>query len=77
VLAAEIMVSTLSVVEFIKDERRTPEIKDYLEKSSGLLETQSFDQHLAKLIGDGQITLEVGKDAATNPADLERALAFE
>jgi twitching motility protein PilT len=77
VVAAEIMVSTMSVVEFIKDERRTPEIKDYLEKSSGLLGTQSFDQHLARLINDGQITLEVAKDAATNPADLERAIAFE
>ncbi|HYV43448.1 MAG TPA: PilT/PilU family type 4a pilus ATPase [Myxococcaceae bacterium] len=77
VVAAEVMVSTLSVVEYIKDEARTPEIKDYLEKSSGLLGTQSFDQHLAKLIGEGKITLEVAKEAATNPADLERAISFE
>ncbi|HZN94799.1 MAG TPA: ATPase, T2SS/T4P/T4SS family, partial [Myxococcales bacterium] len=77
VVAAEVMVSTLSVVEYIKDETRTPEIKDYLEKSRGLLGTQSFDQHLAELISSGQITLEVGKEAATNPADLERAMAFE
>ena len=77
VVAAEVMVSTLSVVEYIKDEARTPEITDYLEKSRGLLGTQSFDQHLAELISSGQITLEVGKEAATNPADLERAMAFE
>ncbi len=77
VVAAEIMVSTLSVVDFIKDEAKTPEIKDYLEKSSGLLGTQSFDQHLAQLLQAGQITMEVAREAATNPADFERALSIE
>jgi twitching motility protein PilT len=77
VVAAEIMVSTLSVVEFIKDESKTSEIKDYLEKSTGTLGTQSFDQHLAQLLGAGQITIEVAREAATNAADFERALAFE
>ncbi len=33
--------------------------------------------HLAKLLRERQITLEVAKEAATNPADFERALAFE
>jgi twitching motility protein PilT len=77
VVAAEIMVSTLSVVEYIRDPKRTSEIKDYLEKNSDILGTQSFDQHIAKLLRDGQITLEVAKEAATNAADFERALSFE
>jgi twitching motility protein PilT len=77
VVAAEIMVSTLSVVEFIKDTKRTHEIKDYLEKNHDILGTQSFDMHLAALLREKQITLEVARDAATNPADFERALAFE
>ncbi len=77
VAAAEIMVSTLSVVEFIKDTDRTHEIKDYLEKNHDILGTQSFDMHLAQLLREKQITLEVAKDAATNPSDFERALAFE
>lgn len=76
-VAAEIMVSTLSVVEFIKDPTRTHEIKDYLEKNHDILGTQSFDMHLAKLLRERAITLEVAKEAATNPADFERALAFE
>ncbi len=77
VVAAEIMISTLSVVEFIKDPDRTVELKDYLEKSKLNLGTQSFDQHLADLLREGKVTLEVAKEAATNPADFERALNFE
>jgi twitching motility protein PilT len=77
VVAAEIMVSTLSVVEFIKDPERTHEIKDYLERSHDILGTQSFDMHLVQLLRDKQITAEVAKEAATNPSDFERALAFE
>jgi twitching motility protein PilT len=77
VVAAEIMVSTLSVVEFIKNVDRTHEIKDYLEKNHDILGTQSFDMHLAKLLREKQISLEVARDAASNPADFERALAFE
>lgn len=77
VLACEIMVSTLSVVEYIKDENRTGEIKDYLEKSRDLLGTQSFDQHLAELVRSQQVTMEIAREAATNAGDLERALSFE
>jgi twitching motility protein PilT len=77
VVAAEIMVSTLSVVEFIKDADRTAEIKDYLERNHDLLGTQSFDMHLVELLKGGQITAEVAKEAASNPSDFERAMAFE
>ena len=77
VVAAEIMVTTMSISEFIKDADRTGEIKDYLEKNRDTLGTQSFDQHLADLYRNNQITLEVAKEAATNAADLERALSFE
>lgn len=77
VAAAEIMVSTLSVVEFIKDPERTHEISDYLERNHDVLGTQSFDMHLAQLLREGHITREVALEAATNRADFERALAFE
>ena len=77
VVAAEIMVSNLSVVEFIKDPARTHEIKDFCERSHDILGTQSFDQHLVQLLRAGQITVEVAKEAASNPSDFERALAFE
>jgi twitching motility protein PilT len=77
VVAAEIMVSTVSVVEFIKDPERTHEIKDYLERNADILGTQSFDMHLVRLLREGLITAEVARDAASNPSDFERALAFE
>jgi twitching motility protein PilT len=77
VVAAEIMVSNVSVVEFIKDPARTHEIKDFCERSHDILGTQSFDQHLVQLLRAGQITVEVAKEAASNPSDFERALAFE
>jgi twitching motility protein PilT len=77
VVAAEIMVSTLSVVEFIKDPNRTSEIKDSLERSHDILGTQSFDMHLVQLMKAGLITEAVAKEAASNPSDFERALAFE
>jgi twitching motility protein PilT len=74
VVTLEIMVVTLSVQEMIKEANRTAEIKDYIEKSRELYGTQSFDQHLIDLYQAGIITLETAKTAATNAADLERAL---
>ena len=77
VVAAEIMVSSMTVVEYIKDEERTDSIKDFLERNHDILGTQSFDQHLAILLREGKVTLDAAREAATNPADFERALAFE
>jgi twitching motility protein PilT len=77
VVAAEIMVSNISVVEFIKDPARTHEIQDFLQRSSDILGTQTFDMHLVKLMREGLITEQVAKEAASNPSDFERALAFE
>jgi Tfp pilus assembly ATPase PilU len=37
---------------------------------------QSFDRHLTALYRSGEISLEVAKSAASNPADFERALNF-
>lgn len=74
VVAMEIMVSTLTVEEMIKDPTRTFEIKDYIERSREMYGTQSFDQHLFDLYQGGVIALETARAAATNPADFERAL---
>jgi twitching motility protein PilT len=76
-VAAEIMVSTESIKEFIADPNRTNEIADYLAKNRDIYGTQSFDQHLSELYRNGVITLDVAKAAASNPSDFERALSFE
>ena len=71
---AELVRKIERMVELIKDPARTPEIKDYIERSREMYNTQSFDQHLIDLYQAGILTLEVAKAAATNPADFERAL---
>jgi twitching motility protein PilT len=77
VVAAEIMVSTEAIKEYITDPERTHEITDYLAKNRDVYGTQSFDQHLSELYRAGAVTLDVAKAAASNPSDFERALSFE
>jgi twitching motility protein PilT len=77
VVAAEIMVSTEAIKEYITNPDRTHEITDYLAKNRDVYGTQSFDQHLSELYKAGAITLDVAKAAASNPSDFERALSFE
>jgi twitching motility protein PilT len=77
VVAAEIMVSTDAIREYITDPERTHEITDYLTKNRDIYGTQSFDQHLSELYTAGAITLDVAKAAASNSSDFERALSFE
>lgn len=74
VVAMEIMVVTLTAQEMIKDPMRTAELKDYIERSRDMYGTQSFDQHLIELYQGGIISLDTARQAASNPADFERAL---
>jgi twitching motility protein PilT len=75
-VAAEIMVSTKSVQEFIKDPLKSGELKDLMERSRDQYGMQSFDQHLTDLYRQGVITLDVARAAASNPSDFDRALNF-
>jgi twitching motility protein PilT len=76
-VAAEILVTTMSIVECIKDAEKTPEIHEHMEKGRDMYGMQSFDQHLSDLYKADIITLEVAKSGASNPSDFERALHFE
>jgi twitching motility protein PilT len=77
VVAAEIMVVTKTVQEYIRDPERTGSMKDVIEKGRNQYHMQSFDQHLTDLYKAGLITLEIAMEAASNPADFQRALNFE
>jgi twitching motility protein PilT len=77
VAAAEIMVTNLMVEECIRDAEKTPRIKDVISRGKQDVGSQTFDQHLSELYQKQLITLDTAKSAATNPADFERALAFE
>jgi twitching motility protein PilT len=76
-LACEIMTSTETVKEYVRDASRTSGLKDVLEKGSNQYGMQTFDQHLIRLVRDGVITKAVALTAASSPADFERSMHFE
>jgi twitching motility protein PilT len=77
VIAAEILVNTKTVEEYIKDVAKTGKLKDVIEKGVDQYGMQSFDQHLAQLYREEKISIETAKAAATNPSDFERALNYD
>jgi twitching motility protein PilT len=77
VVALEVMRTTKTVQEYIRDAERTAGLKDVIEKGRDQYGMQSFDQHLAELVRAGTITMATARSAATNPADFERAFNFE
>jgi twitching motility protein PilT len=74
--AVEIMRSTRTIQECIKDPAKTSEITDFIARghSEG---SQTFDQHLLDLIRASKIAVETALGAATNPMDLKTKLSLE
>jgi twitching motility protein PilT len=74
--AVEIMRSTRTLQECIKDPAKTSEISDFIARgrSEG---NQTFDQHLLDLIRASKIAVETALSAATNPMDLKTKLSLE
>ncbi len=74
--AVEVMRSTRSIQECIKDPAKTAEITEYIARgrSEGM---QTFDQHLLDLLKANKISVETAFAAATNPADFQTKLALE
>ncbi len=74
--AVEILRSTRSIQECIKDPARISEIRDYVGK--GRTENmQTFDQHLLDLLRASKISAETAFSAASNPTDFRTRLALE
>ena len=74
--AVEIMRSTRSIQECIKDPTRTHEIVDHIarSRSDGM---QTFDQHLFDLVRANKITVQTALAAASNPTDFQTRLSLE
>jgi twitching motility protein PilT len=74
--AVEIMRSTRSIQECIKDPSKTSEITDFIARgrSEG---NQTFDQHLLDLIRASKVSVETALGAATNAMDLKTKLSLE
>jgi twitching motility protein PilT len=74
--AVEIMRSTRTIQECIKDPAKTSEITDFIARgrSDG---NQTFDQHLLDLIRASKVSVDTALGAATNPMDLKTKLSLE
>jgi twitching motility protein PilT len=74
--AVEVMRSTRTIRECIKDPAKTGEINDFIARgrSEG---NQTFDQHLLDLIRASKVSVETALGAATNPMDLKTKLSLE
>ncbi|HKK53767.1 MAG TPA: PilT/PilU family type 4a pilus ATPase [Myxococcota bacterium] len=74
--AVEVMRSTRSIQECIKDPARTVEITEYIARGRSD-RMQTFDQHLLDLLKANKITMESAVGAASNPTDFQTKLEME
>ncbi len=75
--AVEVLRTTRSIREAIRDPNRAVEIRDHVEKGHSDMQMQTFDQHLLELYQANKIKLETARDAASNPRDFATKLALE
>jgi len=74
--AVEIMRTTRSIQECIKDPARTHEIPDFMARGRSE-RMQTFDQHLFDLVRANKISVETALAAASNPTDFQTRLSLE
>ena len=74
--AVEVMRSTRSIQECIKDPARTGELTDFIGRSRSE-RMQTFDQHLYDLARANKISVETALAAASNPTDFQTKLSLE
>ncbi|MGH9764941.1 MAG: ATPase, T2SS/T4P/T4SS family, partial [Blastocatellia bacterium] len=74
--AVEVMLVTRSIEECIRHPEKTSEIRQFMEKSREI-GMQTFDQHLVDMVKLGKISIDTGKLAATNPAEMELMLTID
>jgi twitching motility protein PilT len=71
VAAMEVMLMTSTIRDCVRDPERMEEISDLIEEGKDHYGSQSFDQHLQELVKSGEVSFEVAKAAANNPADFD------
>ncbi len=73
--AAEVMVSTALIREYISNEEKTPMIRDAIAAGTSQYGMQTFDQSLFNLHQSGLISMEEALRGATNPDEFRMRLA--
>jgi twitching motility protein PilT len=74
--AVEVMRTTRSIQECIKDPARTAEMVDFMARGRSE-KMQTFDQHLFDLVRANKISVETALAAASNPTDFQTKLSLE
>ena len=69
-LASEVLINTPLIQDYIRDEQKTPLIKDALMEDN-IRGMRTFDQHLVELHQHGLISMEDAMEAATSPHELK------
>ena len=73
--AAEIMINTPTIKEYLADVEKTALIESAIAEGHIQYRSQTFDQSLFKLLQDGRISHEEAIQNATNPDDFELKLS--
>jgi twitching motility protein PilT len=74
--AVELMRSTRSIQECVRDPARSAEITDFIARGRSD-NMQTFDQQLLDLLRANKISVETALSAASNPTDFQTKLALE
>ena len=69
--AAEILVNTAAIKEYIKDKDKLPMVETAIAEGHMQYRSQTFDQSLLELYNQEKISLDVALNAATNRDDFE------
>ena len=69
--AAEILVNTAAIKEYIEDKDKNDMIEQAIAEGHMQYRSQTFDQALLQLYQDEKISLETAMNAATNPDDFD------
>jgi twitching motility protein PilT len=72
--AAEILVNTAAIQEYIKDKEKSEFIETAIAEGHMQYKSQTFDQALLALFNGGKISRQTAVEAATNPEDFELKL---
>ena len=71
VVAAEVMIVTPTIRDLIMEGKRISEIRDFIADGRQQYGMQTFDQHLADLVVNGDVAYDVAVAASTRPSDFE------
>ena len=69
--AAEVMINTATIQDYIRDASSTPYIAKAIAEGHNQYSMQTFDQHLFLLLTEGMITYEDALTNCTNPTEFE------